>query len=141
MRVVLVDDSAIVRTRLAVLLSTLEGVDVVGQAPDAATGKVLVRQLRPDVLVLDIGLPDESGIDLLRTVRPENASLVIMMFTLHSNPQTRRACAKAGADCFFDKAEELEGLVEALRKVANAFKQRRGRPSGEAGTSTGDVCT
>lgn len=128
-RVVLVDDSAIIRTRLVALLSTLEGIAVVGQAPDAATGKALVRQLRPDVLVLDIGLPGESGIDLLKTLRPEYASLVVIMFTLHSDLHSRRACAEAGADYFFDKVVESEGLFEAVRMLAAVFKQRRGQLS------------
>lgn len=125
-RVVLVDDSAVVRDHLAALLATLEGVEVVGRASDAATGESLIQQLKPDVLVLDIGLPGESGIDLLKRLRPEIASLVIIMFTAYSDPYSRRVCAEAGADYLFDKALEIEGLVEALRTLVASFRSGRG---------------
>ena len=137
-RVVLVDHSAIVREHVAALLATLEGVEVVGQASDVATGKSLIQQLRPDVLVLDIGLPGESGINLLKAVRPEIASLVIIMFSMYSDPYCRRVCAEAGADYFFDKALEIEGLVEALRALVASGKSGRGEmghdPDGTKGT-------
>jgi DNA-binding NarL/FixJ family response regulator len=124
-RVVLVDDSALVREHVAALLATLEGVEVVAQASDAATAKSLIQQLRPDVLVLDIGLPGESGISLLKVVRPEIASLVIIMFSMYSDPYCRRVCAEAGADYFFDKALEIGGLVETLRTLVAACKSER----------------
>jgi DNA-binding NarL/FixJ family response regulator len=137
-RVLLVDDSALIRKHLTSLLSSLDGVEVVGQAPDAAGGKALIQQLRPDVVVLDIGLPGESGIDLLKTLRPEIASLVIVMFTNYSDPYSRRVCAEAGADYFFDKAMEIEGLVEALRKLVAAFAPGRRQRGDETGVASGD---
>jgi DNA-binding NarL/FixJ family response regulator len=127
LRIVLVDDSAILRERLAALLSAIEGVQVVGQAPDAETGRALLRTLRPDVLVLDIGLPGESGIEWLKTLRPQTPSLVVIMCTQYAHPQFRRACAEAGADFFFDKSHESEGLLEAVRRLVAACSRRTGQ--------------
>ncbi len=138
-RIILVDDSTAVRERVAALLSAIEGVEVVGQAPDVSTGKALVQNLRPDVLVLDIGLPGESGIELLKAVRQETHPLLVIMFTNYSHREYRRACAEAGADYFFDKSLECEGLLETLRKLVAASELWRGQVGDESGTAGGGV--
>ena len=123
-RVLLVDDSVAVRERIASLLSTVPGVEVAGQAGDASSAKALLQAGRPDILVLDIDLPGESGIELLRTVKSDAAGPVVIMFTSYAHSQFRRACAEAGADYFFDKSAESDQLVDTLQRLAAGVERK-----------------
>jgi len=125
-RVLLVDDSVAVRERIASLLSTVPGVEVAGQAGDASSAKALLQAGRPDILVLDIDLPGESGIELLRTVKSDAAGPVVIMFTSYAHSQFRRACAEAGADYFFDKSAESDQLVDTLQRLAAGVERKEG---------------
>jgi DNA-binding NarL/FixJ family response regulator len=117
-RVVLVDDSALVRERLAAFLSALDGVEVAGQAADIPSGTALVRQTRPEVLLLDLDFRGEDGTELLATARKENPSLVIIMLTNHDYPKLRQQCAQLGADFYFHKATEFEKMLKVCQDLA-----------------------
>lgn len=118
-RVVLVDDSAVVRERVAATLSSLGGVAVVGQAGDVPEGLRLVREARPDLLILDIGLPGESGITLLETVKQEQLVPLVAMLTNQDHPKLRQHCAELGADFYFHKPTEFEKMIDLCFELAN----------------------
>jgi DNA-binding NarL/FixJ family response regulator len=118
LRVLLVDDSLLVRERVADFLSAVEGVAVVGQAADVSTGARLIRELRPDVVVLDINLAGENGMELLRSVKQEKLSIQVIMFTHYDHPALRQKCAEAGADYFFCKSTDLDEMLEVCRQLA-----------------------
>lgn len=113
--VFIVDDSPIVRDRLVAMLSELEGVEVVGQAQDAVEATCLIRELRPDAVVLDIQLASGNGIDVLRTIKKERPDVLVIMLTLYPDLQYRESCMKAGASFFLDKATGFEKIPEALK--------------------------
>lgn len=113
-RVVLVDDSPVVRERLAAMLEEA-GVEVVGQAKDASKGMEVIRQLAPDVVVLDMGLPDKSGVDLLEELQGEPRQPLVIMLTNDNGPGVRKQCLDAGASFFFHKASEFERVLDVLR--------------------------
>jgi DNA-binding NarL/FixJ family response regulator len=117
-RAVLVDDSALVRERLAAFLAALDGVEVAGQAADIPSGAMLLRQTRPDVLLLDLDFRGEDGTKLLETARQENPALVIIMFTNHDHPKLRQQCARLGADFYFHKATEFEKMLKVCQDLA-----------------------
>ncbi|MGH7768399.1 MAG: response regulator [Candidatus Binatia bacterium] len=119
-RVFIVDDSPIVRERLVTLLSELEAVEVVGQSENAAEATRLIRELRPDAVVLDIRLASGNGIDVLRTIKKERPDVVVIMLTLYPDPQYRESCMKAGASFFLDKATGFEKISEALKTCRSA---------------------
>jgi DNA-binding NarL/FixJ family response regulator len=124
-RVVLVDDAVFLRERLAELLSALEGVEVVGQAVDVPSGSTLVRELRPDVLVLDIDLPGQSGLELLEKIGRQEDGPLIIVLTNYDYPVLRHGCAKLGADFYFYKPIEFERVTEVCQDLA----KRRTRKS------------
>ena len=95
-------------------MSDLKGVEVVGQAADAAAATRSIRKLRPDAVVLDIRLANGSGIDVLRTIKKERPDVFVIMLTLHPDPQYRESCMKAGASFFLDKFCGFEQVPEAL---------------------------
>src|SRR5580704_3810912 len=85
--VVLVDDSVPMRERVAASLAAVEGVEVVGQADDVPSGLRLIEQRAPDVLILDLEMPGQSGIDLLKIARRRGYASVIIMFSIHDHPK------------------------------------------------------
>jgi two-component system response regulator DesR len=117
-KVVLVDDSSLVRERVASALAALEGVEVVGQASDVPAGKLLLQAHQPDVLILDIDLPGETGLDLLQYGNIQRQSLLIIMLTNYDHPKLRERCAELGANFYFHKTSEIEKTMDVCRELA-----------------------
>lgn len=118
MRIFIVDDSPIVRDRLIAMLSEIEGVEVAGHAEDAATATRMIRDLRPDAVILDIRLANGSGIDVLKAIKTDRAEVLVIMLTLYPYAQYRESCMKAGASFFLDKAAGFEEIPEVLSLLA-----------------------
>lgn len=117
-RVFLVDDHEIVRRGIAELLNAELDIEVVGEAGTAAHAKARIAATRPDVAVLDVRLPDGSGIDVCRDVRSANPEIRCLMLTGYDDDQAIAAAVVAGAAGYVLKDIRGSGLVEALRKVA-----------------------
>lgn len=121
LNVFIADDSAVVRERLADLVTQVGGLRVVGEAEDAPSAEDGILLTRPDVAIVDIRMPGGSGIDVVRRV--SQASGRRPTFIVHSNyayDQFRKACAEAGADFFFEKGTETHRVSEALRSLTAA---------------------
>lgn len=114
MRVLVVDDSVVVRDRLVLMLSELQDVEVVGIADDAPGAIASVARLRPDLVVLDIRIPGGSGFEVLEQVRRGGPSTVVIMLTNYAYPEYRQRCLAAGADFFFDKSTEFDRIPELV---------------------------
>lgn len=115
MKVLIVDDSAIVRVRLADLLLDVEGVESVAQAEDALGALDLVKTLKPDVAILDVRMPKRSGIELLEDVKKIGKDFKVIMLTNYPTPENRAKCLGLGADYFFDKSSEIEQVINVLK--------------------------
>lgn len=118
MNVVLVDDSSRIRRTLKVLLSDIRDLSIVGEADDAPEALELCRALKPDVAVLDIQMPNGSGIDLLRQIKEIQPAPVVMMFTGMHQSKFRLACEKAGSDYYFVKPNDLHSLHGVMEMLA-----------------------
>jgi len=114
MRILIADDSAIVRARLISLLTDLRGIEVVGQAEDAMEARILAEKLRPDVAILDLRMPNGSGADVLIDIKKLNPTPKVIMLTNYSHPENRKKCVNGGADYFFDKSTEFQRVVTVL---------------------------
>jgi DNA-binding NarL/FixJ family response regulator len=117
MKVLLVDDSTIVRERLADLLAEFPGVDLVAQASDAQRAIELTRTFKPDLVVLDVRMPDRSGIDLIEEIKHVRPASRIMMLTNAPTPENRDESLKRGADYFFDKSGEIDQIIDVLKRL------------------------
>jgi two-component system, NarL family, response regulator DevR len=127
MRAFIVDDSAIVRMRLAEILVTDAGVTVVGQAGTVAAALQEIPQLQPECVLLDIELPDGDGISVLKVVKRMTPAPAVVMFTNYTDEYYRQRCAAAGADFFLDKSkqfDEIPGLLRTLMQTRG--EDRRG---------------
>jgi len=124
-KVLFIDDSSIVRDRLKAMLSEVPKIETVSQAKNESEALELLHELKPEVVVLDIQMPGGSGIDLLRKVKKEKRSTLVVVLTNLSDPQYRKKCMDAGADFFFDKSSEFDKVFEVLKKANNHARGRR----------------
>jgi len=118
MKIVIVDDSIVIRQRLVRQLRELDGIEVVGEADDVPVARKLVEKLKPDVAVLDIRMPSGSGADLLQELKQLKPSPTVIMLTNYPYPENRKKCMALGADFFFDKSTEFQEAVRLLGRMA-----------------------
>ena len=116
--VLLVDDHAVVREGYRRLLERAGDVRVVGEAASAADAWRAYAQAPPDVVVMDISLPDVSGIEALRRVVARARDARVLMFSMHDEPIFARHAFMAGARGYVTKASAPDVLVDAVRAVA-----------------------
>jgi DNA-binding NarL/FixJ family response regulator len=121
MRILVVDDSARVRKQIIGLLSELNGIEIIGQACCALDAFKAIRELKPDVLTLDLQMIGGSGLDLLRKIKQEDATPFVIMLTNHSSFPYRKSCIEAGANFFLDKSTELRKLKEIIQSLLECF--------------------
>jgi DNA-binding NarL/FixJ family response regulator len=117
LRVFIVDDSAIIRERLEMLLSELKGIEIIGQAKGSTEAEEAIPKLKPDVVILDIRMHGGNGIEVLKNIKKDKNSPLVMMLTNYPYPQYRKKCKDAGADFFFDKSTEFDKITEVLKKL------------------------
>ena len=86
-RIMVVDDHAVVRSGLRMLLESEPDVEIVGEAGTGGEALEATRQLRPDVILMDINLPDISGIDAARTIKSEFSDIAIVALTIHEDQE------------------------------------------------------
>lgn len=118
-QVFIVDDSTSIRLRLNEMLRRMGDVAVVGEADSALAAVDGILRTHPDSVLLDLNLMGKSGMDVLRTVHPQAPDIVFVVLTNHSEPQYRRACARAGARYFLDKSTEFERVREIIAEIAS----------------------
>lgn len=118
-QVFIVDDSTSIRLRLNELLRRMGDVSIVGEADSATAAVDGILRTHPDSVLLDLNLMGKSGMDVLRAVHPQAPDIVFVVLTNHSEPQYRRACARAGARYFLDKSTEFERVREVIAEIAS----------------------
>lgn len=117
-RILIADDHEVVRIGLASLLDGQPGFSVVGQASSGQEAIRLARHARPDVVVMDIRMPDGSGIDACRTITRELPSTPVVMLTSYADSEDLFAAIDAGASGYVLKRVGSGELVDAVRTVA-----------------------
>ena len=117
-RIVIADDHAIVREGLKRIVSSVQDMEVVGEAADGGEVMQRVRELSFDVLMLDLSMPGRSGMELIRLVHAEKPRLRILVLSMHQELQYAVRSIKSGASGYLTK-ESAPGLLEqAIRKIA-----------------------
>jgi DNA-binding NarL/FixJ family response regulator len=116
-RVVVVDDSEIVRNRLRAMVAEIDSVAVVGEAETGQEGLALTRARCPDLVVLDLQMPGSGGLDVLPEIKALDSPPIVAVLTNHGQLAYRKRALKLGADFFFDKASQLRGLEQTIEKL------------------------
>lgn len=114
LRILLVDDCAVLLDQLQAFLKAL-GLEVAGVATSAAMALDSARELRPQVVVLDISMPGRNGLEVLPELRSLLPDATLVVLTLHDDEAYRRAAFSRGADAFVSKAMIGTELVPAIR--------------------------
>lgn len=122
-RVLLVDDHKIIRDVIRDHLEKSTGHEVVGEAGDGLTAVKMARRLKPDVVVMDIGMPDLNGVEATRQVLAACPGTRVIALSMHTDPAIIRRMLKAGASGYLVKDCAVDELAEALEHVlaGNAY--------------------
>lgn len=104
MRVLIADDSGVVRERLVERLNEIKGIEIVGQAKDGLEARELFQELKPDTVILDLRMPWRNGLDVLRDIKSGDLDVTVIILTNYPYPQYRKMCQEEGVDYFFDKS-------------------------------------
>jgi len=121
-RVLIADDHAIVREGLKQILADTTNIVVEGEAENGLSAVQLVRGCDSHVLLLDISMPDRSGIEVLKQIRKEKPALAVLMLSMHREDQYAVRALKAGASGYLNKQSAPAELVNAIRQVASGRK-------------------
>ncbi|MBF2065612.1 MAG: response regulator transcription factor [Calothrix sp. C42_A2020_038] len=122
-RVALIEDHDLTRVSIRTALQQKGEIEVVGEAPNATEGLVLLNTLHPDVAIVDIGLPDKDGIELTREIKSEAGNdeirTRVLILTLRDSKEAVLAAFAAGADSYCMKDVKYDNLLEAVRVTYN----------------------
>jgi two-component system response regulator NreC len=114
----LVDDHEIVRTGLRMLLENESDVELLGEAGTAAEAIEAVEKHSPDVILMDIGLPDRSGIDATREIKERSPATAVVALTIHEDEEYFFKMLEAGASGYVPKRAAPQELLRAIRTAA-----------------------
>lgn len=115
--VLLVDDHKVLRDGLCALLESEDDLSVVDGVGTGADAIARARALKPDVIVMDLGLPDMSGIDAIRAIRQEDQTIKIVVLSMYSRSEFVRPALEAGCDGYVPKSSAHSSLLQAIRVV------------------------
>jgi DNA-binding NarL/FixJ family response regulator len=117
-RIVIVDDHPLFRKGLEQLIESSKGAfHICGEAGDAAEGMTVIRQLKPDLVIVDLSLPGANGIELIKNIRAEFQKLPVLILSMHDESLYALRALRAGAQGYVMKQEALENVVNAIREV------------------------
>ena len=120
LRVLVVDDHPIVREGVRRILEAAPDMHVVGEANDGASALALAARLLPDAAVVDVGLPDMSGLDLVRQLKEQRSELTIVMLSMYDDAEYARESRIAGASAYVVKDSAATMLATQLRLAVGA---------------------
>jgi two-component system nitrate/nitrite response regulator NarL len=121
-RVVLADDHVFVRDGIKSLLENEANIEVVGEATDGLEAMKIVETEKPDLLILDIRMPNLTGIEVVEKLRSQNNFVKIVMLSMHESEEYVLKSIRAGADGYLLKGSSKEEFLKAVQTVANGGK-------------------
>ncbi|TAF06966.1 MAG: DNA-binding response regulator [Nostocales cyanobacterium] len=124
-RIALIEDHDLTRVGIRTALLQKKEIEFVGEAANAAEGLKMLKKLQPDIAIVDIGLPDEDGIELTRQVKSiaetEKFDTKVLILTLQDNRESVLAAFAAGADSYCMKDINFDNLLEAVRVTYHGY--------------------
>ena len=116
-RVLLVDDHAIMRDGISALLDLQDDIEIVGEASDGKEAVEKARELVPDVVIMDISMPEMDGLEATRRIKKKNPSVKVLVLTQHDNREYILSTIKSGSDGYLPKRALGSELVAAIRAI------------------------
>src|SRR3989454_9977254 len=118
-RILLVDDHPVLRKGLVRLIDAKEEFVVCGEASTAVDAMQLIRKITPDLVIVDIGLPGASGIELTKTIGAEFPKLPVLILSMHEEALYATRALRAGAMGYIVKKDAIDNIAPALREALN----------------------
>jgi DNA-binding NarL/FixJ family response regulator len=127
MRVLLADDSELIRRRLEDILLNYDQVELIGSFSNGSEALKAMRTLQPDLSIVDNMMPGYTGLEVLHEIRKENKTMKFIVLTLYSSGFYRQKAMKEGADYFFSKADDFGKIHLVIEELLE--KERKARPA------------
>lgn len=121
-----IDDSMMILDAVENYFQQFEDIGIIGRAQDGESALALARKIKPDIILLDINLPDINGIDLISPLRKTLPDVKFLVLTMHEGSAYRQAAQRAKADGYILKRNLGSELVPEIRRVANTIDARGG---------------
>jgi DNA-binding NarL/FixJ family response regulator len=118
LRVLVVDDHPAFRRALTSALNMIKGIEVTGEAAGGEEATERARQDEPDLILMDLSMPDVDGIEAMRKIHREKPNLPVVILTAHADPGVEKEAREAGASGFLAKGTALEDIVIVLHEAA-----------------------
>ena len=118
MKILLADDHKLMREGLRMLLEKLSGITIVGEAGDGISAVRMARDLKPDLVLMDIAMPDLNGIEATRRIMTESPGVKVIALSMHADKRFVRHMFAAGAAGYVLKGSAFEEVAAAIKKVA-----------------------
>ena len=127
MIILIADDSALLRDRLVEMLLGIAGINLVAEAEDVPAAFDFIHRQKPDLAILDVQMSQGRGLEVLRSLKQNCPSTVVIMVTNYPYQQYRQKCLELGADHFLCKSTQSEllmGIVENLAKTKHIINEK-----------------
>lgn len=121
-RILIIDDHAVVRSGLRSLLEDEAHIDIVGEAADGLEALAKIEELQPDILLLDLTMPQMSGFEVAKKVTEKYSAVKIIVFSMHNDHEYIMRSVEMGAQGYLLKDTSKEEILRALTTVANGSK-------------------
>jgi DNA-binding NarL/FixJ family response regulator len=118
LKVYIADDSVVVRAKLTEAIEEKGTIKVIGACGDAKQAIAEIREMDPQVVIIDIRMPGGGGLPVLQDIKANNPKRISMILTSFPSPEYREIYLAAGADYFFDKIRDIPSMNETLNKLA-----------------------
>ena len=123
----IVDDLDHVRQGLRTILELAGGLVVVGEACNGLEAIRQVDQLRPDVVLMDLAMPQIDGLEATERIKAQHPGIGVVMVSIHDNEETRQQAATAGVDAFLAKGTDTEILIRTIQEVGQKAQRMESR--------------
>ena len=117
MKIVIADDSEMLRERIKNSLDDIEGVEIVGEAANGNEAIKIIQEKNPDFVILDIRMPELNGIEVLKKLKESKSKPIICIFTNYPYSQYKQKCMEEGAEYFFDKNVNFQEIKNVIKEI------------------------
>jgi len=119
-KIMIVDDDASIRSGLKMRMDLEPDLDIIGEASNGLQALDRLKELSPDVILMDLEMPEMDGISAVRAIQATGCTVPIIILTIHDSPAERAQAVRAGAVGFVGKQEGLEALLKSIRQICRS---------------------
>jgi len=123
MKILIADDSALILERLQAILAEIDEVEIVASLDNGIDALAAMKNLNPDLAIIDIRMPGLTGLQVLDTIRKENKSVIFILLTLQSQGYIKQMAIQSGTNYFFNKADDFDQIIQ----VVSALSQKQNK--------------